>query len=102
MKKASFNHLINNPDTAVLVDFYADWCGPCQTLSPIVVDVAKTMSGKLKVIKVNVDKNQPVAQLYGIRSIPTLIMFKNGKIIWRKTGLLTKRQLISEIDAVLN
>ena len=98
MKKASFNHLINDKEMAVLVDFYADWCGPCQTLSPIVVKVASELKGRIKVIKVNVDKNQPVAKLYGIRSIPTLVLFKEGKITWRKTGLMTKKQLLKEME----
>lgn len=97
MAKQSFSTLINQPEQPVLVDFHATWCGPCQTLAPIVEEFAKEMSGKLKVIKVDVDKNQAAASKYNIRGIPTLVLFKNGKIVWRKSGLMTKRDLASEI-----
>lgn len=97
MAKQSFSTLINQPEQPVLVDFHATWCGPCQTLAPIVEEFAKEMSGKLKVIKVDVDKNQAAASKYNIRGVPTLILFKNGKIVWRKSGLMTKRDLASEI-----
>ncbi len=86
----------------LLVDFYADWCGPCRTLSPIVQEVSKSMSGKIKVVKINVDKNAAVANKFGIRSIPTLILFDKGKILWRKAGLLTKRELITHINNSIN
>lgn len=102
MKKPPFNQLIKKSEVPVLVDFYADWCGPCQTLSPIVQDVAKTMTGKLKVIKINVDKNNALAAQFNIRSIPTLILFKNGAPAWRKSGLLTKREMIKNLESKLS
>lgn len=97
MAKQSFNTLINQSEQPVLVDFHATWCGPCQTLAPIVEDFAREMSGKLKVIKVDVDKNQMAASRYNIRGVPTLILFKNGEIVWRKSGLMTKRDLATEV-----
>lgn len=77
----------------VLVDFYADWCGPCQMMAPVLKEVAQEMGDKLKVIKIDVDKNQPIAQRFGVRSIPTLILFQNGEIKWQKAGVVTKREL---------
>ncbi len=97
-KKKSFNALLKESQTPVLVDFYADWCGPCQTLSPIVEQVAKEMQGKVKVIKVNVDKNQTAALQYQVRSIPTLILFHKGDVLWRKAGLMTKRELLTSVN----
>lgn len=102
MKKPPFNQLIRQSDVPVLVDFYADWCGPCQTLSPVVQDVAKSLSGKVKVIKINVDKNRALAAQFNIRSIPTLILFKKGAQAWRKAGLLTKREMIKNLEPQLS
>lgn len=101
MAKQSFNALINQPEQPVLVDFHATWCGPCQTLTPIVEDFAREMGEKLKVIKVDVDKNQAAALKYNIRGVPTLVLFKNGKVIWRKSGLMTRRDLAAEVRAHL-
>ncbi|BDD09006.1 thioredoxin [Fulvitalea axinellae] len=100
MAKGNFNKLVNR-NKPVLVDFYADWCGPCQTMAPILEETGKEMEEKVDVIKVNVDKNQAIAQRFGIRSIPTLILFKNGQIAWRKAGLLTKNQLIAHLQKAL-
>ena len=97
-KKKSFKELINSSSTPVLVDFYATWCGPCQTLSPIVQEVAKDMRDQLKVIKVDVDRNPAAAQQFQIRGVPTLLLFKRGKVIWRKAGLMTRRELTSSIQ----
>jgi thioredoxin 1 len=102
MPRKPFKELINEPDTPVLVDFYADWCGPCQTLSPIVKEVAADLKGKVKVIKIDVDKNQPLAQKFGIRSIPTLMLFKHGQVVWKKAGLMTKRDLTHQINHSIN
>lgn len=98
VKKKSFNELIEQSEIPVLVDFYADWCGPCQTLSPIVEQVAKEMDGKIKTIKVNVDKNQAASIIYKVRSIPTLILFRKGEVLWRRAGLMTKRELLSLLN----
>lgn len=90
--KATFQELIKQK-TPVLVDFYADWCGPCKMQNPILEKVSKEFSGKVKVIKVDVDKNSRAATKYQVRSIPTLILFKEGEIVWRQAGLANENQL---------
>ncbi len=90
----NFSEIINSP-TPVLVDFYADWCGPCKMMAPILKEVADDMNGKMKVLKVDVDRNKKAAAKYGIRSIPTMILFQKGKILWRHTGAMQKAQLIN-------
>lgn len=90
--KGKFDALVSQ-EQPVLVDFYADWCGPCQMMAPVLKEVAQEMGDKLKVIKIDVDKNQPIAQRFGLRSIPTLILFQNGEIKWQKAGVVTKREL---------
>lgn len=90
--KAKFQELINQK-LPVLVDFHADWCGPCKMQSPILEKVAKEFSGKVKIIKVDVDKNPSAANQYQVRSIPTLILFKEGKVVWRQAGLANENQL---------
>tara|TARA_A100000171_G_scaffold44185_1_gene46793 strand:+ start:912 stop:1211 length:300 start_codon:yes stop_codon:yes gene_type:complete len=90
--KGKFESLVSQ-ETPVLVDFYADWCGPCQAMAPVLKEVAKAHEGKVKIIKIDVDKNQPLAQKFGVRSIPTFILFKNGEMIWRKGGMMTSREL---------
>lgn len=92
--KGKFEALVNQSQP-VLVDFYADWCGPCQMMAPVLKEVASEMGDQLKVIKIDVDKNQPIAQKFGVRSIPTLILFQNGEIKWKKAGVVTKRELTS-------
>lgn len=90
---ASFDELINS-ETPVLVDYWAEWCGPCRALTPILEDVAGEMSDRIKVAKVNIDDNKEVAVKMGIRGIPTLMIFKNGKTISQHTGALSKSDLI--------
>jgi thioredoxin 1 len=97
-KKKTFTDLINKSELPVLVDFYADWCGPCKTLSPIVQQVASEMHGRIKVIKVNVDKNQHAAMKYQIRGVPTLMLFKSGKVLWRQAGLMQKNALQQTLE----
>ena len=77
--KGKFQEIISQ-DKPVLVDFYADWCGPCQMMAPVLKEVAEEFGGKVSIIKIDVDKNQPIAQRFGRRSIPNLILFKNGEI----------------------
>lgn len=98
--KGNFHELINK-STPVLVDFYADWCGPCHAIQPIIKKVSGDLAGKAKVIKVDVDKNQKVAMKYNIRSIPTLIIFKNGKIKWRHSGTIDDKMLKKAIESVI-
>ena len=97
--KGKFDELINS-DTPVLVDFWADWCGPCHMLAPVIKEVASDLSGKVKVIKIDVDKNQAIAGKYQIRSIPTMILFQNGNPVWRQSGVLTKEQILQSITSV--
>jgi thioredoxin 1 len=101
-KKKSFSDLIKGSQIPVLVDFYADWCGPCKTLSPIVQQVSSALHGRVKVIKVNVDKNQSAAMKYQIRGVPTLILFKEGNVLWRQSGVMQKNALQRTIEQYLN
>ena len=101
-KKKTFSELLKKSQVPVLVDFYADWCGPCKTLSPIVQEVSSALHGHVKVIKVNVDKNQNASTRYGIRGVPTLILFRNGNILWRQSGVLSKRELQQTVEKHLN
>lgn len=93
MGKKSFSELINSPGMPVLVDFYADWCGPCKTMAPILQQVARDHAGKVKIIKIDVDRNQAVAQQYRVQSIPTLILFHRGQVLWRQAGVVPQTQL---------
>lgn len=85
----------------VLVDFWAEWCGPCKMIAPILDEVAQTYAGRLIVAKVNIDQNRETPAEYGIRGIPTLMLFKDGKLVATKVGALAKAQLISFIDQQL-
>jgi thioredoxin 1 len=85
----------------VLVDFWADWCGPCKMLAPILEELAQELDGQVKVVKINVDENHLTPTDYIVRGIPTLILFKDGKIAATKTGALTKDQLVDFINANL-
>lgn len=88
-------------DIPVLVDFYADWCGPCKMLAPTVDKMAEVYAGKIKVCKVNVDDAYPVAATFGIQSIPTLIVFQDGKVANKSIGLCSEDELRAMLDAVL-
>lgn len=101
-KKKSFTDLINKSQIPVLVDFYADWCGPCKTFSPIVQQVSSVLHDRVKVIKVNVDKNRSAAMRYQIKGVPTLVLFKGGQIIWRKSGAMQKKALLGILEKYLN
>ncbi|MCR6641482.1 MAG: thioredoxin [Sporocytophaga sp.] len=92
--KLNFADLISNSDKPVLVDFYAGWCGPCQAMAPMIEEVAIEMSEKIKVIKVDVEKNPAVSTAYKISGIPTLILFHKGQIKWRQSGLIPKPELL--------
>jgi thioredoxin 1 len=83
----------------VLVDYWAEWCGPCRMIAPILDEIAKEYSGRLSVAKLNVDENQQTPQKYGVRGIPTLMLFKNGNIEATKVGALSKSQLTAFIDS---
>lgn len=93
---AKFNELIKS-EVPVLVDFFADWCGPCHTMAPVMEKLAKSKSGKMKVIKVNVDKNPGAASKFGVRSIPTFILFEKGQVKWRKAGVIPFKEFENEM-----
>lgn len=96
----NFNDLLNE-DAPVLVDFWAPWCGPCRTLSPIVDEIADDLAGQIKVAKCNVDENQDIAMKYGVMSIPTLVLLKGGQEIARTVGAMPKAKLMAELQAHL-
>ncbi|GGY94506.1 MULTISPECIES: thioredoxin TrxA [Shewanella] len=95
----SFESEVLKSDKPVLVDFWAEWCGPCKMIAPILDDVATEYDGKLTIAKVNVDQNNATPAKYGIRGIPTLLLFKNGELAATKVGALSKTQLKEFIDA---
>ncbi|HRK79135.1 MULTISPECIES: thioredoxin TrxA [Thiobacillus] len=95
----SFEQEVLQAGVPVLVDYWADWCGPCKMISPILDEVAKEYSGKLKVCKLNIDENQATPPKFGIRGIPTLMIFKNGNVEATKVGALSKSQLTAFVDS---
>lgn len=98
---ATFEAEVLQSEQPVLVDYWAEWCGPCKMISPILDEIATEYAGKLKVAKVNIDDNQETPAKYGIRGIPTLMVFKNGNIEATKVGALSKSQLVAFIDSAL-
>ena len=95
----SFEADVLKADKPVLVDYWAEWCGPCKMIAPILDDVSKEYAGKLKVAKLNIDENQATPPKFGIRGIPTLMIFKNGNVEATKVGALSKSQLNAFIDS---
>jgi thioredoxin 1 len=93
---SSFNQIIQS-DQPVLVDFFATWCGPCQMLAPILKDVKTNLGERVSIIKIDVDKNQAVAAQYQVRGVPTMILFQNGKPLWRQSGVMSKEEIIKII-----
>lgn len=93
---ASFSELINKK-IPVLVDFKADWCGPCKTMIPILKDVKQQLKETISIIKIDVDKNPLIASQYQVRGVPTLIIFKEGKEVWKQSGVVQENQLIEII-----
>lgn len=97
--KTSFQDLLNNAETPVLVDFFAEWCGPCKMMSPVLENLAQEYEGKLRVIKVDVDKNPQLAERLQIRGVPTLVLFDKGESKWRKSGAMPLNVLKQEIGS---
>ncbi len=98
---ASFDSDVLKSDKPVLVDFWAEWCGPCKMIAPILDEVSSSYASKVQVAKVDVDNNREIPAKYGIRGIPTLVLFKNGQIAATKVGALTKAQLTAFLDGHL-
>jgi thioredoxin 1 len=93
---AAFSELINS-DKLVLVDFHATWCGPCKTLAPILQEVKNEMKEELSLIKIDIDKNRAAANKFQVRSVPTMIAFKNGKQVWKQSGVVTANVLLKTL-----
>jgi thioredoxin 1 len=95
----SFDPDVLKSDTPVLVDYWAEWCGPCKAIAPLLEEVAREYKGRVKVAKINIDDNQDVPRKYNIRGIPTLMLFKNGNMEAMKVGALSKSQLVAFLDS---
>lgn len=93
----TFSELIAG-ETPVLVDFFATWCGPCQMMQPILEDTSRQLGDKIKIIKVDVDRNPMAASKFQVRGVPTLILFQNGQVIWRQSGVVPAHQLVKVIS----
>lgn len=98
---SKFQELINS-EKPVLIDFFATWCGPCQALAPILVDAKEELGEAVSIIKVDVDKNQEVAAHFQVRGVPTMLLFQNGKMLWRQSGVVSKNDLVSIIKQKIN
>ena len=95
---ASFEADVISSNIPVLVDLWAPWCGPCRMVAPILDELASELAGKVKIVKINVDENQPIPAQFGVRSIPTLLIFKQGKAVATQVGALPKGQLLNFIN----
>ena len=96
---SSFQDLIKG-EKPILVDFYADWCAPCKAMNPILKSVKSKMGDQIKILKINIDRNQAVANKFNVRGIPTFILFQSNEIKWRKSGLLEENNLLAELKKI--
>ena len=97
---SNFSEIINK-DKPVLVDFFAEWCGPCKMMSPILKEVKDTLGDSISIIKIDVDKNKSLAAKYQVRGVSTLVIYKQGNQVWRKSGLIQKNELVKELNKYL-
>jgi thioredoxin 1 len=100
LNESNFDHEVTHHDKAVIVDFWAEWCGPCKMISPLLDEIAREKAGSVKVAKVNVDENQSLSVKYNIRAIPALLFFKNGQLRDQVTGVTSKKDLLIRIEAL--
>lgn len=98
VKDSEFEKVVLESDSPVVVDFWAEWCGPCKALMPVVEEVANELGGKVKIVKVNIDENPEAPTKYGVRGVPTLMMFKNGQVVDTRVGGMPKSQLTEWIE----
>jgi thioredoxin 1 len=98
--KANFNKLVNS-GKPVLVDFFAEWCGPCKAQGPILEEVAREIGASARIIKVDVDKNQELASKFQVRGVPTLLLFNKGEVVWKSSGVVQKQPLIERIQKLV-
>lgn len=95
---SKFSELINN-EQPVLVDFFAEWCGPCKMMAPVLKQVKDALGNRVSIIKIDVDKNQALAAKYQVKGVPTLLLFKEGKQVWRQSGVVQKNEIINIITS---
>lgn len=93
----TFNDIING-DRPVLVDFYATWCGPCKMMAPVIEQLGQELQGKVRVLKIDVDKNESVANEYRIQTVPTFMIFRKGEVLWRQSGVVDKSVLLKQLE----
>ena len=100
LNESNFDSEVTKSDKPVIVDFWAEWCGPCKMIAPLLDEIAKEKNGSVKVAKVNVDQNQSLSIKYNIRAIPSLLFFKNGQLRDQVTGMMSKKDLLGRLDAL--
>ena len=96
-KTKTFQELIEG-DTPVLVDFFAEWCGPCKMMQPILEDTSQQLAGKVRILKVDIDRNPLAASKFQVRSVPTLLLFQKGQVVWRQSGVVPTHQLVQVVE----
>ena len=96
LKMSNFDTIIQS-EKPVLIDFFATWCGPCKMLGPVLKEVKDSLGDRVSIIKIDVDKNQQISSQYQVRGVPTMILFQNGKQLWRQSGVLSKEEIIKTI-----
>ena len=101
LNESNFENEVTKSDKPVIVDFWAEWCGPCKLIAPLLDEIAKEKSGSVKVAKVNVDQNQSLSFKYNIRAIPSLLFFKNGQLRDQVTGMMSKKDLLGRLAALV-